>query len=261
MVMQTRHRTVTPIGMWQPLHHTRFRRLWLANAGSNLGSVMQTFGVLADSVDRVGLQFCLNAAMAGIAVCAAALLLADAMSPTALLAMTFLMATGSAFLWPAWQANLADLLPPQELPAVASLNNLSLNSAALLGACLGAVILAWLGSWTLFAINAISYIGLLSVYRQWHRRGVTCAPAPQRRNKLQGVAGVFRTPGFRPLLTLAGGQALGSVVWGWAADQWGVALAWWSASALILACSALTSVSPQGRLRTDASAQFAIYTK
>jgi hypothetical protein len=56
------------------------------------------------------------------------------------------------------------LVEPDELEAAATLNNLSYNVAAILGPALGGLLFNWIGAGALFLVNALSFVGLLSVY-------------------------------------------------------------------------------------------------
>ena len=198
------------IPLSQPLRHVRYRQLWIANLISNLGTWTQTFatawlittvstsattstlvqtatyipiflfalfaGVIADAVHRPKLLFFCNLFMA-LGACAMALLVL-AGTPTAgpLLALTFCLGCGSAFMWPAWQASLSGLVEPDEVEAAATLNNLSYNMAAIAGPAVGGVLFAWVGPGSLFLFNAFSFVGLLGVYWVWWREHADQAP-------------------------------------------------------------------------------------
>ena len=186
-----------------PLRHTRYRQLWLANLISNLGTWTQTFasawliatvstsaststlvqtatyvpvflfalfaGVIADAVHRPKFLFWCNAFMALCACSLALLVKTGNAAPGPVLAITFCIGAGSAFMWPAWQASMAGLVDPDEVEAAATLNNLSYNVAAIVGPALGGVLFAWIGPGSLFLINAVSFIGMLGVYGMWWR--------------------------------------------------------------------------------------------
>lgn len=188
------------VSIFQPLSHARFRQLWLANMLSNLGSRMQAFaaawqiatlshspqltalvqtatwapmllfalpaGALADTLHRPTLLFRSNAVMA-LAAVAMALLAYDGRQPvSALLLLTFVMGAGMAFTMPAWQASMSALVPPQEIEAAATLNNMSYNLAALAGPALGGVLFQLTGAGALYLLNALSFSALLWIYRQ-----------------------------------------------------------------------------------------------
>ena len=199
------------VPLMQPLRHARYRRLWSANLVSNLGTWIQTFasawliasmshsastttlvqtasyvpiflfalvaGVVADAVDRPRFLFYCNLFMALCACTLAGLVLTGHVSASPVLALTFCLGAGSAFMWPAWQAAMSGLVEPDEVEAAATLNNLSYNVAAVVGPALGGVLFSWIGAGALFFVNAISFIGLLTVYWSWWREGKPAAPA------------------------------------------------------------------------------------
>ncbi|NHZ66556.1 MFS transporter [Massilia genomosp. 1] len=190
----------------KPLRHARYRQLWIANLISNLGTWTQTFasawlitlvassassaslvqtasyipiflfalfaGVIADAVDRPKFLFFCNLFMALCACVMAALAISGRISTAPVLALTFCMGTGAAFMWPAWQASMSGLVEPDEVEAAATLNNLSYNVAAILGPALGGLLFNWVGAGALFLVNALSFVGLLTVYWSWWRDGL-----------------------------------------------------------------------------------------
>jgi predicted MFS family arabinose efflux permease len=185
----------------KPLRHARYRRLWAANLISNLGTWTQTFasawliaslshsastttlvqtatyvpiflfallaGVVADAVHRPKFLFFCNLFMALCACTLAGLVITGHASAGPVLAITFCLGTGSAFMWPAWQASMSGLVEPDEVEAAATLNNLSYNVAAIAGPAIGGVLFNWIGPGALFLVNAISFVGLLGVYWAW----------------------------------------------------------------------------------------------
>lgn len=229
------------VPMLQPLRHRRYRQLWLANLLSNLGTWTQTFasawlvasispaahtsalvpaasyapmlafgllaGVVADAVPRPRLLFCVNVFMALAAAGMAALAGIGTASPAAVLALTFMMGTGSAFMWPAWQAAMSGLVQPDEVEAAASLNNLSFNVAATAGPALGGVLFLWVGAAPLFLFNALSFGGLLLVYLNWMRSGDGAGRPQGGRAPGPAPAGGVSWQGFRAGLQAAFGSA------------------------------------------------------
>ncbi len=186
------------VSLLTPLRHTRFRQLWLANMVSNLGTWTQTFaaawliatvsssaatsslvqtatyvpvflfalfaGVVADAVHRPKFLFFCTLFMALCACGMAAVVVSGNASAGPVLALTFCLGAGSAFMWPAWTASMSGLVEPHEVESAATLNNLSYNVAAI-----GGVLFAWVGPGALFIANALSFIGLLGVYGVWWR--------------------------------------------------------------------------------------------
>lgn len=200
------------IGLAQPLRHPRYRRIWLANLVSNLGTWIQTFasawlvaslsgsasitslvqtatyvpvflfaliaGVVADAVHRPKFLFFCNLFNAVCAGAMALLVWSGKVASGPVLAITFCLGIGTAFIWPAWQAAMAGLVEPHEVEAAATLNNLSYNLSAIAGPALGGLLFGWIGPGALFLANALSFGGLLLVYWHWWREG-----APQARER------------------------------------------------------------------------------
>ena len=182
----------------RPLRHRRYRQLWLANLVSTLGTWTQTFatawliaslsggavmsslvqtasylpflmfaliaGVIADAVHRPRFLFFCNLFMALCAAAMAVLVASGKASAAPLLLLTFCLGTGSALMWPAWQASMCGLMEADEVESAATLNNLSYNAAAVIGPALGGLLFGWIGAAALFGVNALSFAGLLRVY-------------------------------------------------------------------------------------------------
>ena len=220
----------------KPLRHARYRQLWIANLISNLGTWTQTFasawliasvshaastttlvqtasyvpiflfalfaGVIADRVDRPKFLFLCNLFMALCACAMAAMVISGHASAAPVLALTFCLGAGAAFMWPAWQASMSGLVDPDELEAAASLNNLSYNVAAILGPALGGLLFNWIGAGALFLVNALSFLGLLAVYWAWWRsRAPDPVPhAPFLASLRIGLASALGCPRYRRIL-------------------------------------------------------------
>ncbi|HEX3788530.1 MAG TPA: MFS transporter [Pseudonocardiaceae bacterium] len=188
-------------GSWAPLRIRVFRILWLAQLGSNIGTWMQTVaaqwllvsaphaaelvslvqtasllpvfflslpaGVLADIVDRRRLLYATTIAMA---LCVGVLALITgfgSISPALLLAFTFLVGCGSALTSPAWQAIQPDLVPHEQIPAAAALGSITVNGARAVGPALAGFLVAWVGPAPVFALNAISFLGIAAATLAW----------------------------------------------------------------------------------------------
>src|ERR687893_2977516 len=59
------------------------------------------------------------------------------------------------------------MVPRSELPAAIALNSMGFNIARSVGPALGGIIVAGVGAFAAFAINAISYLGLIVVLVRW----------------------------------------------------------------------------------------------
>jgi predicted MFS family arabinose efflux permease len=134
-----------PVSAWAPLRdHPIFRALWIAQFGSNIGTWMQT--------------------VAGLT------------SPAVVLTLTFVLGCGNAVASPAWQAIQPDLVDRAVLPQAAALNGVNMNLARAVGPAVGGVIVAGFGAGWVFALNAVSSVGIAALVFSWRPRPTTTAP-------------------------------------------------------------------------------------
>jgi len=186
---------------WAPLRLRTFRILWLAQLGSNVGSWMQTVatqwllvdrhatlvalvqtasllpvvflslpaGVFADTLDRRKLLVWSTAAMTLFAAVLAGSTAVGYHGPALLLVITFLLGCGSALTAPAWQAIQPDLVPRSEIANAAALGSITVNGARAVGPALAGFLVAWVGAAPVFALNAISFVGILAALLTWQQ--------------------------------------------------------------------------------------------
>jgi predicted MFS family arabinose efflux permease/quinol monooxygenase YgiN len=189
--------------------------LWLAQLGSNIGTWMQTVaaqwllvpdphaarlvplvqtasllpvfflalpaGVLADIVDRRRLLYVTSVA---VAVCVGVLALltwGGWANPPVLLLFTLLIGGGAALTAPAWQAIQPDLVPREQIPSAAALGSVTVNGARAVGPALAGFLVAWAGAAPVFALNALSFLGIAAATYAWRE------PHPARRHDAEGV--------------------------------------------------------------------------
>lgn len=188
---------------WSPLGLPVFRWLWVATLASNVGTWMHEIGAgwlmtslspsplmvalvqttttlpifflalpagaLADIVDRrrylIGAQIWL----AWVATALAVLTFSGEMTSLRLLMLTFAMGVGAAMMMPAWASILPEIVPRDELPAAIALNSLGVNVARAIGPALAGVIVSLAGTGAVFALNAVSYAGVIWVLTRWQR--------------------------------------------------------------------------------------------
>lgn len=168
------HVETTPapaVSPWQPLSQPVFRMLWIATVVSNVGSWMSDVGinwsmltlsadpldialvqaasslpmflfalpsgVMADIVDRrkylLFSQLWVFIAAAGLTL----LSFTGHVTPTVLLAATFLLSVGAAMSSPPFQAIVPDLVSKPELGSAVALNSLGVNISRAIGPALG----------------------------------------------------------------------------------------------------------------------------
>jgi MFS family permease len=194
--------TPTP-GPWSPLSQPVFRRMWLAVLASNIGTwihdvsaawvIAETTGspfmvaavqsattlpvvllavlagTLADIVDRRKVLILAQLWMLMVAGTLALLAHLDMLRPWSLIALTFALGIGAAMAMPAQQATIPELVPRTMLSPAVALTSLSMNIARAIGPALGGLIVASAGIAWAFAVNALSFLGVVIVLAAWRR--------------------------------------------------------------------------------------------
>lgn len=89
------------------------------------------------------------------------------LTPWTLLVLTFLVGSGKALNNPGWQTMATELVPRQMLPQAISLTSLGFNVARTVGPALGGMLVAALGAFAAFCVNALSNLGVILVARRW----------------------------------------------------------------------------------------------
>lgn len=190
-----------PISALAPFHVPVFRNVWLASLFSNFGSLIQSVGAawlmlemtnqadmvalvqtsvalpvvlfsllggaIADSHDRRRVMLLAQTFMLLVSVTLAVFAWQGVLTPLLLLAFTFLIGCGGSFHAPAWQASVQDMVPRRQLSAAVTLNSMGFNIARSTGPAIGGVIVAASGAAAAFAVNALSYLALISVLWRW----------------------------------------------------------------------------------------------
>lgn len=190
-----------PESTLDPFRIRTFRHLWFASMASNFGGLIQGVGAawlmttIAGSAEMVALvqtsatlpimvfsvvagavadsfprRQVMLLAQASMFVVSAALAIAawlDGLTPWVLLGFTFLIGCGGAFNNPAWQAAVGDVVPRDKIASAVLLNSLSFNVTRSVGPALGGAVVAAAGAAAAFAINALSYLGLIHVLYRW----------------------------------------------------------------------------------------------
>jgi MFS family permease len=245
-MVSTQH---APVSAWAPFRSPVYRALWIAQFVSNLGTWMQTVGaqwmlvgdpraavlvplvqtattlpvmllalpsgVLADLIDRRRLLIATQAAMASGVAALAALTGVGLATPTVLLILLFLIGCGQALTAPAWQALQPELVPREQIPAAAALGSMSMNAARAVGPAVAGALVSLSGPTLVFALNAVSFAGIVAVLIAW-RRPVTEQSMPMERPMSALYAGgrfirsspVVRRILLRAVLFIAPGSAL-----------------------------------------------------
>ncbi|HEX8136261.1 MAG TPA: MFS transporter [Pyrinomonadaceae bacterium] len=238
------------VSAWSPLGYQLFRALWVAAVASNVGTwmhnvgaewlmttlaptplmvaLMQTAenaptfllalpgGALADIIDRRRLLLFTQGWMLFSAVGLAVLTLLGWVTPAVLLVLTFSLGLGTALNGPAWQAIMPELVPRRELPSAVSLNSVAFNIARAVGPALGGLVVAAAGSWAVFLLNSLSFVGIILVLYRWRRETVeSIAPTERVAGAMRaGLRYVRHSPELRAVLIRTGVFALcASALW------------------------------------------------
>ena len=180
-----------------------FRSLWIATIVSNVGSWMQDVGAgwlmtslssspsvvalveaadsipvmllalpagaLADIIDRRRLLIATQVYLLIVTGALGILTLLDMTTTWMLLGFTFALGVGAALTMPAWSATVPDLVPNDELSSAVALNSIAINVSRAIGPAIAGVLVAAVGAWLVFILNALSYVGILAVLVRWRR--------------------------------------------------------------------------------------------
>ena len=207
------------------MRNALFRNLWIATIVSNVGTWMQDVGAgwlmtslssspsmvalveaadsipvmllalpagaLADIIDRrrllIGVQFYLLAVAGALAL----FTWLDLMTAWALLGFLFALGVGASLVMPAWAAIVPELVPASELSSAVALNSIAINVSRAIGPAIAGVLVAAIGPWFVFLLNALSYFGIIAVLLRWRRE--------HQRECAAGRAFPERHPGRRTL--------------------------------------------------------------
>src|SRR5579863_9521612 len=189
--------------LWHPLRTTVFRNLIIADVVSDVGTFMQNVGAAwlmvslgagpmyvaltqtasslpyfllalpagsaGDIFDRRKLVLATESWMMGVALLLAVFTIAGFMSPWLLLVLTFALSAGDAFETPTWRAILPELVHKDDLAAASALNGIEFNLARAVGPALAGAVIAAAGVATAFAVNFVSFFGVIVVVAKWKR--------------------------------------------------------------------------------------------
>ncbi|MGY4447461.1 MFS family permease [Bradyrhizobium sp. i1.3.1] len=194
-----------------PLRYAVFRHVWLASLLSNLGILIRGVGAawamteMTSSADKVALvqtatslPVMLIALPAGaiadmydrrlVALIALSIALGGVTAltvlqwlglttPNLLLVLCFVVGTGVALMYPAWQSSVAEQVPAESLAAAVTLNGISFNIARSFGPAIGGIVVGTAGAVAAFGINAVLYLPLMIalLFLETGRRAVAVA--------------------------------------------------------------------------------------
>jgi MFS family permease len=224
---------------WAPLRHPLYRALWTAQLVSNVGTWMQTVGAqwlmgdlggsalevalvqaaitlpvffvvlpagaLGDIVDRRRLLLVSQTVMLVAAGVLAFVTFTGEISPTLLLALTFALGLGQGLTLPSWQAIVPEIVGRREITLAAALAGVNNNLARAVGPALGGLLVAAAGAEWTFALNAVSFFGVLVVIGWWRRPATVRPLGPEHIGAAmrRGLSYVRHAPALRAVLARA----------------------------------------------------------
>lgn len=226
-------------GPWSPLRISVYRSLWIAGLASNVGTFMYLAsagwamallsdsptltglvqaawavpgfllalhaGAFADLLDRRRLILGSQAAALSIAAALAVVQWTGAMTPSLLLIGTFLESVALTAAAPAFMALTPDLVGPTRLAQAIGLDAISRNAATAVGPALAGLLIALEGPGAVFAFNAVSFLGVITVVGRWRGTGPRDEAGRAVRAAISaGVRHVYATPHLvRPVVRAA----------------------------------------------------------
>jgi MFS family permease len=226
--------------LWRPLRVPAFRNLLIADVVSDTGTFMQSVGAawlmislhagplyvaltqtasalpffvfalpagsIGDIVDRRKLILFTEVWMASVAIVLTAITISGHMTPLMLLILTFALSAGDAFESPSWRAVLPELVPKEDLASASALNGIEFNFARAFGPALAGIVIAASGVGTAFAINAVSFLGVLVIIARWksHPRKRSTPPETLGGATAAAIRYVRYSPAVRTVLFRSG---------------------------------------------------------
>ncbi|TPE47477.1 MFS transporter [Amaricoccus solimangrovi] len=120
-------------------------------------------GAMADNFGRRTMILVSQSFLLVISSVLAFLSWAGWVNPWMLLCFTFLIGSGKALNNPAWQTYVTEFMPREDLPEAIAANSVGFNLARSVGPAIGGAIVASVGAFAAFAVNAVSNIGMIVV--------------------------------------------------------------------------------------------------
>jgi MFS family permease len=118
-------------------------------------------GAIADRIDRRKMTLYTQSGLAVQAVAVAVLDITDTINTGWIYGLTLVLGIIFALDNPARRGFVTELVPPEQITNVVSLNTAALTSSRIVGPALTALLVERLGTEWLFSINAVSFIGII----------------------------------------------------------------------------------------------------
>jgi len=192
---------IAKVSPWAPFGHRAFTVVWTASVISNVGTWMYSAasswlmtsldanplivslvqvattlpvfffaipaGALADIVDKRQFLFIVELATTLLSAIVATIIWVGVVTPSILLAFTFLLGIASALAAPAWQSIVPLLVARQDLAPAVAANSVGINISRAIGPALGGLMIPTAGIAAPFWVNAASNLGILAALLWW----------------------------------------------------------------------------------------------
>ncbi len=126
-------------------------------------------GALADIVDRRRYLIVVQAITMFVAGLLTFVTYFHWVTPDTLLILTFCLGATTALSAPTWQATIPELVPPKVLLNAVTLNSASSNISRAIGPAIAGIIISHAGTAAVFALNTLSFLGIIIAFMFWHR--------------------------------------------------------------------------------------------
>lgn len=126
-----------------------------------MGIVGPLGGSLADRYPRRNVLIVTQILQAAAALVLTTMWFAGVRSAGAYVAVSVLVGLTAGLNVPAWQAFVSELVPREQLMAGITLTSAQFNASRMVGPALGGLLVAWAGPGWAFAVNAVSFAGVL----------------------------------------------------------------------------------------------------
>ena len=190
-----------PPGAFAPFGYAAFALLWSATLISNVGTWMHEVGAgwlmttlnpspavvtlvqaattlpvflfalfagaLADRIDKKRMLITINLMLVCVISVLAILVWTERVTPLLLILFTLAVGTGAAFMVPAWQAIVPQLVPRATLKPAIALNSMGINISRAIGPALAGILIASVGLAAPFALNAVSHVVIVIALLFW----------------------------------------------------------------------------------------------
>ena len=180
-----------------------------------------TAGAMTDIVDKRRYLIGVEIAILVVASIFATLVTLDLVTAPLLLAFMFVVATGSAFDAPAWQAIVPMLVPREDLQSAVAVNSVGVNISRAIGPALSGVVTAALGLAAPFWLDAFSNLATIGALAWWRPSSPRARRLPAERLASAIRVGVRYARNNPPLrATLVRANASRSPRWCWGSTSW-----------------------------------------